>query len=157
MLLSTNRINRLTSAVLDLENSLRFMGALSYQEYGAITYEALLITAVIFYARPFSANEKKDSPFPSESKVPDIVLSDIVEAERHLHDKLLRLRNKAIAHAEWGHHPTGVMHNGIIKARPFSIWTHFKGNADIEEAKKLTGKVLRSVQHQQANASREFI
>lgn len=154
--MSKERINRLTSASLDLENSVRFLEELSNQEYGSLAYEALLIAAIIFYARPFSSNEKRGSPYPSESRVPDTVLSGLQGEERELHDKIICLRNKAVAHAEWGHHPAGVTSDGVIKAVPFSIWGYFKGNTDNEKFKALAAKVRLSVLHEQGNELRNL-
>lgn len=153
----TARINRLTSASLDLENSISFVEELSNQEYGSTAYEALLISAIIFYARPFSGNEKKGSPHPSESRVPEVVLSELQEEERKLHEEIVSLRNKAVAHAEWSLHPTGVTNSGVIQAVPFSIWRYFKDSEDIEKLKNLSAKVRLSVQHEQANEVRNLL
>jgi len=48
--MSKKRVNRLTSASLDLEKSIKFLDELSSQTYGSTAYEALLISAIIFYA-----------------------------------------------------------------------------------------------------------
>lgn len=150
------RVNRLTSASLDLENSLRFLEELSIQPYGSTAYEALLVSAIIFYARPFSSNEKTGSPHPSESRVPSVVLSGLMNDEIKLHEEVVTLRNKAVAHAEWSHHPTGVTDSGIIQAKPFSIWRYFQGSADIAKFKNLAGKVRLAVQLEQANELRNL-
>ena len=74
-----------------------------------------------------------------------------MDEERKLHAEVVTLRNKAVAHAEWSHHPTGVTDCGIIKAIPFSIWHYFQGSADVAKLKNLASKVRLSVQHEQAN------
>ena len=149
--MSKKRINRLTSASLDLENSIRFLDELSSQRYGSTAYEALLISAIIFYSRPFSGNERKDSPHPSESRVPDDVLSGLLEEERKLHEEVVTLRNKALAHAEWNYHPTGVTNSSIIQAMPFSIWRHFQRSVAVAKLKNLASKVRSFIQNEQAN------
>ena len=53
-----------------------------------------------------------------------------LEEERKLHEEIMTLRNKGVAHAEWSHHPTGVSDSGIIKAMPFSIWLYFNGSPE---------------------------
>ena len=151
---SKERVNRLTSASLDLENCLRFLDELKNHEYGSTPYEALLVSAVIFYARPFSQNEKKESPHPSETRVPDSVLSGLSQDESTLHKNIVTLRNKAVAHAEWSHHPTGVSDSGVIKAIQFSIWWHFQGSAKLAQFSSLVSKVRLAVQHEQANELR---
>lgn len=145
------RINRLTIASLDLENCIRFLDELSSQRYGSTAYEALLISAIIFYSRPFSGNERKESPHPSESRVPDGVLSGLLEEERKLHEEVVTLRNKALAHAEWSYYPTGVTNSRIIQTMPFSIWRHFPESVAVEKLKNLASKVRSSIQNEQAN------
>jgi hypothetical protein len=151
-----SKINRLTSASLDLENCLRFLKGMGEQNYGCVAYEALLISAIVFYIRPFSENEKKDSPSPSDSRVPGIVLANLDAEEITLHEHLKELRNKAIAHAEWKYHPTGVTDNGVIQAMPFSIWKHFQGKNDAAKFFNLAQKVHRDIQNTQANALHEL-
>jgi hypothetical protein len=146
-----NAINRLTSASLDFRNCIRFLDELDGQQYGSTLYEALLVTAIIFYSRPFSTNEEKLSTSPSDPRVPKEVLADLTEIELKLHKRLRELRNKAIAHAEWDFHPTGVSEAKIIKAMPFSIWKHFPDTAAIRAFHKLARKVLVGIQNEQAN------
>ena len=153
---SKSRINRLTSASLDLENCLRFLQGMSDQTYGSVAYEALLISAIVFYIRPFSENEKKGSPSPSDSRVPETVLEILDTEESKLHEHLKELRNKAIAHAEWRYHPTGVTDNRVIQAMPFSIWKHFQGKKDVTNFSNLVQKVRHEIQNAQANALREL-
>lgn len=153
---SKERINRLTSASLDIENCLRFLDELMNHKYGSTLYEALLVSAVIFYARPFSQNEKKGSPHLSEPRVPNSVLSGLSQDESKFHENIVTLRNKAVAHAEWSHHPTGVSDSGIIKAIPFSIWRHFQGSAELAQFRGLARKVRLAVQHEQANELRNL-
>jgi len=138
---------------MDLENCLRFLDELKNHTYGSTPYEALLIAAVVFYARPFSQNEKKGSLHPSEPRVPESVLSRLSQDEITFHESVVTLRNKAIAHAEWSHHPAGVSSNGIIQAMPFSIWQHFQDNV-VGQFRNLASKVRRAVQHEQANELR---
>lgn len=149
---SKHTINRLTSASLDLEGCVRFLDALEEQKYGTTAYEALLISAVVFYVRPFSENEKKSSTSPSDPRVPDAVLTGLSESERKLHEELRILRNKAIAHAEWILHPTGVSSSKVIKALPFSIWKWFPSSSEISAFRDVALKVRHAVQNAQANA-----
>lgn len=149
--MSKEKINRLTSATLDLENCIRFLNELLNQEYGSTAYEALVMSAIVLYARPFSRNEKNGSPYPSESCVPGAVLSGLTADEKKLHEEIITLRNKAIAHAEWSHHPTGVTDSRIIQAVPFSIWLNFEGSREIDSFKSLVSKVQSATQNEQAN------
>lgn len=147
---SQHTLNRLTSASLDLESCVRFLDALEVQTYGTTAYEALLISAVVFYARPFSENEKKSSTSPSDPRVPNAVLTDLSESERQRHEELRALRNKAIAHAEWTFHPNGVSPSKVIKALPFSIWKWFPSPSEISAFRNLVLRVRHAVQNAQA-------
>lgn len=151
-----SKINRLTSASLDLESCMRFLDELKNQQYGNTAYEALLISAIVFYIRPFSENEKKSSTAPSAPRVSEDVLNGLSADELVLHKKLKELRNKAIAHAEWKYHPTGVTDNMVIRAMPFSIWQHFVDSENILAFHNLAYKVRSEVQTAQANALHEL-
>ena len=142
---SRKTINRLTISTHDWEHCLKFLQELSNHAYGSTTYEALLIAAVIFYIRPFSGNERgKDAS--ADSKVDDKVLEGLTDEECKLHETLLTLRMKAIAHSEWTYHPTRVHDNGIIKSMPFAIWKYFRNSADMEAFSILVAKVRLKAQ-----------
>jgi hypothetical protein len=153
---SKSKINRLTSASLDLEKCLRFLDELGSQQYGTLIYEALLISAIVFYIRPFSQNETKHSTSPSDPKVSEEVLANLSEDKLCLHKRLKELRNKAIAHAEWTFHPTGVTENKVIEANPFSIWRHFSDSGDILAFQILARTVRCKIQNAQANTLHEL-
>ena len=134
-------INRLTISIHDWNDCQRFLQELSKHAYGSTTYEALLIAAVIFYIRPFSGNER-DKDAKADSKVDDKVLEELTLEEHKLHETLLTLRMKAIAHSEWTCHPTGVYDNGIIRSMPFSICKYFCNPTDTEAFSNLVKKVF---------------
>ena len=73
----TKVLNRLTISRHDLEQCQNFLQQLAHQEYGSITYEALLIAAIVFYARPFSNNERGKNA-NADSKINDEVLDQFV-------------------------------------------------------------------------------
>lgn len=139
-------LNRLTISRHDFEKCLEYLGKLKSQEYGSIIYEALLLTAIVFYARPFSCNEKcKNSK--TESRVDLAIIDQLNEEDQQLHGRLLDLRNKAIAHAEWTFYPTGVTESKIIQSMPFSVWNEFRGSMEIEAFSRLVEKVLLRAHH----------
>ena len=125
---------------------LEFIDKLSTQEYGTIVYEALLLSAIVFYVRPFSGNERGNDS-KAESRVDLAVINQLNEEERQLHERLLDLRNKAVAHAEWTFHPTGVTESKIIQSMPFSIWKDFRGRPEIDAFSSLVEKVLLRAHH----------
>lgn len=139
-------ISRLTISRHDLEQCQNFLQQLEHQRYGSVLYEALLIAAIVFYARPFSSNERnKDAN--ADSRIDEQVLDQLNNEERELHKTILTLRNQAIAHAEWTHYPTGVSKNRIIMSMPFSIWKYFQNDSEIAAFSSLVEKVLLRAHH----------
>lgn len=132
--------NRMTISCHDFEKCMEFLAALPAQEYGTIIYEALLVAAIIFYSRPFSSNEMEKGA-QAENKVDPAVLDSLTAEESSLHTLILKLRNKAVAHAEWKYHPTGVTSTKVIQSMPFSIWEYFDLTV-IKLFLVLVGKVL---------------
>ena len=120
-MIDTKTINRLTISRHNFEKCLHFLGVLHAQEDRTIYDEALLLSAIIFYARPFSCNEK-GTDSPAAIRIDLTVLNNLTEEERALHTRILELRNKAVTHAEWQFHPTGVTESGVIQSMPFVIW-----------------------------------
>lgn len=151
----TKVLNRLTISRHDFEQCQKFLEQLSHQEYGSLAYEALLIAAIVFYARPFSCNER-DLNANAASRLDGAVLDQLQNEEQELHEKILTLRNKAVAHAEWAYHPTGVSDNHVIKSMPFSIWKHFQGTSDIAAFSGLVGNVLLRAHHLTADELRKL-
>lgn len=143
-------LNRLTISRHDFEQCLRFLDQIPNYEYGSTMYEALLISAIISYSRPFSRNEEKVN-IKADSRIEGTVLDGLDDKEHELHTKLLNLRNKAIAHIEWANHPSGITQNGTIMSRPFSIWGSFQGANDILFFSELAKKVLLRAHHLTAN------
>lgn len=146
-------LNRLTISRNDFDKCLEFLSELTSQEYGTIIYESLLLSAIVFYARPFSCNEKRNAS-KAESRIDLAVVDQLNEEEQQLHDRLLELRNKAIAHAEWTFHPTGVTESKIIQSMPFSVWKDFRGRAEIDAFLRLVQKVLLRAHHVTADKLR---
>ncbi|CAG1066776.1 hypothetical protein BAC1_02409 [uncultured bacterium] len=144
-------INRLTISRRDLEQCQKFLDEIKKTFYGSITYEALLISAIIAYARPFSNNEHNKKP-SADSSIDNSVLEKLTSKEIELHNKLIILRNKAIAHSESTYdskteqvyHPAAVSGAGFIVSRPFPLWNYFTpSNAEIIDFLNLVQKILK--------------
>jgi hypothetical protein len=58
---NTQRFNRTNISMRDFEHAIEFIDAVKKYENDALEYEALLIAAIISYARPFGPNEKEGS------------------------------------------------------------------------------------------------
>jgi hypothetical protein len=91
----------------DFEDALKFLKETLHFKENSVAYEALLLSAVVYYSRPFSPNEIK-SDAPATSKIDFADMGPVSEAETVLHKKLIRIRNKAIAHSESSHYPVSL-------------------------------------------------
>jgi hypothetical protein len=65
---------------------------------------ALTIATIICYARPFSRNER-DGNAEAEPNISFAPQEGLSAAERGLHDLIIKLRNKAVAHSEHSFNP----------------------------------------------------
>jgi hypothetical protein len=103
----TRRFNRVHISRRDFKKAIGFIEAAMKHELASIEYEALLISAIVYYARPFSGNERGKAP-PSD---PVLVLDvkQLLGGDADLHDRILAMRNKAVAHSEFGKYPVRIM------------------------------------------------
>lgn len=73
-----------------------------------LAYEALLESAVTRYARPFSANERGQAKADARLDFDvSTVLADPDDVD--LHDHIIRIRNKMVAHAESQFFPSQIL------------------------------------------------
>ena len=98
---------RLNISRHDIKQALDFLQAATKHDSSSTEYEGLIVSAIIFYARPFSNNEKNPAA-NALSRVPESVIEGFLPNDLVLHKRLIDRRNKAIAHAEWNEFPTIV-------------------------------------------------
>lgn len=114
-------LNRYSIAVRDFEKTIEFLQEADNQPANLLVFESLLISAIIYYCRPFSSNERNKNA-EAISKIKFESFSNISEGERVLHNKCMTVRNKAIAHAEWSNYPTRRdTKNNVISSRVYSL------------------------------------
>jgi hypothetical protein len=92
----------------DFETASAFIEAANKYLESDIEYESLLESAIIRYARPFSCNERGNSQ--ADSRI-DVNIKQILDSqpEIELHNRLITLRNKVVAHAESSFFPTKLL------------------------------------------------
>jgi hypothetical protein len=73
-----------------------------------IARRALVVAAIVVYARPFTNNDAS-SESRATSKVSASLLRKLTDAERNLHDRLLTLRNRAVAHSSYATRPIATI------------------------------------------------
>lgn len=153
----TKNINQPTS-IQDFKQCLKFLKELKYHNHGSAAYEAMLIAAIISYAKPFSNNER-DKDTTDDPTIDINELTALTDTEQELHYKFLTLRNKAITHSEskydraldWSFHPASISKNNIPKSVPFCIWNHFSDHnlemrQEIQAFYDLASKVLKNAE-----------
>lgn len=137
-MVNQQELNRLNIARGDIGDAVRFLDAAAGREPTSVEYEALVMMAIVLYARPFSTNELSAAAMASRC-VPDSVIDGYSEAEKTLHSRIIEVRNKAVAHSEWTNYPTSVSWDiRVIKSRRYSIYPEFLTVAAfVDLAKKL--------------------
>jgi hypothetical protein len=141
--------NRLSIAVFDFEKSIAYAEEAARYSPEDLAHEALLFSAIVCYYRPFSPNEKKNSPAASQLKLEEF--SPLTAAESELHERCKELRNKALAHSEYEFNPTDLHPSGVIASRPFSLLSHAP---EIPALVALARKLADECQNKRANHAR---
>ena len=121
MKISTDEeLNRFSISVHDFDDSQKFLSESFKYECGSIVQEALLIAAIIYFARPFSFNERDKQP----KAIPNLKIdwfSEITQDELDLFITLIDIRNKCLAHAEYTYYPSSIDHaTGVLRGRRYS-------------------------------------
>lgn len=97
------RFNRAHISTRDFEKASEFIEAARCHPESGLEYEAFMISAIVCYARPFSGNERSaSSPAASNLAVP---LHSLEREDLELHERILAIRNKAVAHSEFEKYP----------------------------------------------------
>ena len=74
------------------------------QRHSLVVRRALLTAATIAYSRPFTKNEQGDEVWAT-SKIALKLSKILTDTEHGLHEQLLNIRNKALAHSEFSLRP----------------------------------------------------
>lgn len=97
------QFNRTQISRDDFARALRFIKTARPYDTASTEYEALLIAAVISYARPFSNNERDKNAQAAPRLSPNLI--PFKGKQRKLHERVIVLRNKAVAHGEFAFNP----------------------------------------------------
>jgi hypothetical protein len=108
-----------------------------------IVRNALIAMAILCYARPFSNNEQRKN-----SKVaPRILAENLAElspTQRDAHKKYRDLRNKAIAHSQFSHHPTKFdEESGLSRISRFTLLFHCVNLDELEDLVRSVQEICR--------------
>ena len=154
MIIQNNeQLHRLSISVYDFEEAKRFLTEALKHNASSVTYEALLIAAIIYFARPFT-NNSPDKRLKDISRIEIDSFFDISPAEKALYDDLMTLRNKCLAHAEFQYYPTSVNEKtGVIRSRRFTI---LDSHIDINAFNSLLEKLINQAHNKRADYTSEL-
>jgi len=145
---NNDQLHRLSISLHDFEDAMRFLTETLQHNASSVLHEALLIAAIIYFARPFSHNSH-DKRSKDISKIAIDSFTDISPAERTLYDDLIKFRNKCLAHAEFQYYPTSVNEKtGVIRGRRFSI---LDSHIDIKAFNVLLEKLINQAHNKRAD------
>jgi hypothetical protein len=156
----TATFNRSLISDLDFDQAVDFLYELRHGENLSDTVqEALLMAAVISYARPFTSNKSPHGE-ASRTLTPE-AREQLTPEEQQLHEHLMSLRNELLAHSDFRrrrvsnvvHHDTGfmvsaqcqsILHSGIDRELMARVCQKLKyfcrvHMADIAEQTRPTG------------------
>lgn len=115
------QFNCLSISVRDFEAAAAFAERAALTSRAELEHQALLLSAIISYYRPFSPNERNKSVKAASS----LNISDfnaLTADDLALHEACKALRNKALAHSEYEMNPTALDEkSGIVSSRPFDL------------------------------------
>jgi hypothetical protein len=90
----------------EFKRAMEFIEAAQQHPENTIEYEALLHSAIIFYARPFTNNEGPRSGAPKEAQqLTGIDVQSVLGDDFTFHERIVKLRMKVLAHSEAAFNP----------------------------------------------------
>jgi hypothetical protein len=102
------RLTRVHISARDFDKALKFIEAAGKHDVAAIEHEALLLSAIVCYGRPFSGNEKgKNAKADRDLTGVDIPVA--LGADYDLHKRIVGMRHKAVAHSPSDHYPVSLI------------------------------------------------
>ena len=107
MVEAERQYNRVTLSERDFRQAEAFLAAYD-TGLPNVQQEALLLAAVVCYARPFTSNEKK-ADAKAVCRLPVDPESFLSADQMSLHNRLMTLRHKAVAHAEFDLDPVELL------------------------------------------------
>jgi hypothetical protein len=98
----------------DFEEAAKFVRTAKKHAIGSDEHEAALLTAITCYARPFSGNELRGST-RADSNLAGVDPQAVLGAEElALHERIVTLRNKVVAHSESEYNPVERINTGVV-------------------------------------------
>lgn len=110
------KFNRLKISEKDFAEACEYLDRFS-QEAGVVVQRALIVAAIVAYARPFK--KSFGSKAQAENSI-DIPKSFFTDDEKALHNKVITLRDQGVAHSDFERKPTRRVE---AQGRGFMNWS----------------------------------
>jgi len=139
---------RIALSAHDFEEAEQFVLTAKKHAIGSREHEAALLAAITCYARPFSGNELRGST-RADSNLTGVDLQAVLGAEDlELHERIVTLRKKVVAHSEAEHNPVERIVTGV-KQRPGSYgyitsrrpWNVVSEQLDLDALERISQKM----------------
>lgn len=118
---SDRQFNRYSISAIDFGRAVDFATEAQRHPANSILHEALVLSAIVCYCRPFSLNELTDAAEAAKRITIEVLGLDLTPEQLQLHEQCKSLRNEAIAHSAWSRNPTRLRDSGVVVSRPFSL------------------------------------
>jgi len=142
----------------DFLTAIRFLKTARVHAISSTEHETLLMAAVICYARRFTGNEKAAGARATSR----LALPTPKGEDGKLHRRIIRARNKAVAHAESSHYrvdyvPPFISSSGGVRAPKFATrvirWHPLNEHFDLNAFERIAEFMMRQSMNEQANVS----
>lgn len=137
----------------DFKQALRFIDAALATDISSVEHEALVVAAIVSYARPFTLNERpqKGKPLPAaDASLEEIDFRALLGVDANLHARIVKLRMKAVAHSEAEFNP--MIFDGM--AFVSRAWHPVGEGIDLAVFREIAEKLHRHCLNQKADLSR---
>jgi hypothetical protein len=136
------RLNRVHISQRDFESAERYVAGATRHAMHTVEHECLLMSAIIAYARPFSDNSG-DPTSQATGTLQGNAQKILAPEDYDLHQRILPIRNKAVAHSEFDAYPLrtipipGMLHGRrgmVVESRS---WHPVEEDIDLEVFRRI--------------------
>jgi hypothetical protein len=152
-------LKRVHISARDFEKAGRFVSCAMKHDVASLEHEAALLAAIICYGRPFSGNEIGDNP-PADSRLTGVSPEDVLGTDLDLHNRIVRMRMKAVAHSESEYNPVDMALPSVGEPEMFGTvfasrtWHPVNECIDLDAFARMAEAMTRKCRNLQADAGR---
>lgn len=115
--LMTKTERRIQISSRDFEEAEKFVRTANKHAIGSEEHEAALLAAITCYARPYSGNELRGRTLADSNLTGVDPLVVLGPEDFGLHERIVTLRKKLVAHSEAEYNPVERVHTGVKHPR----------------------------------------